>query len=850
MEKTLLDGKWKIRWSDGQRGGSPHYNKEPGQELDADLLGKKKEISDLYDERKWMDATVPGEVHLDLWKQGIIDNPYTGSNVLKARWVEEFVWYYRRVFEASDQYNSKHAFLKFDGLDYGAIVYLNGKEIGRHENAFYPLTINVSGKLKKENNVLVVRLESGIYSVSEKKITHLYSATMGIDNLLHKRMWIRKPQFSTGWDWAPRMMNVGIYKSVSLLTSDYAVITQSQIKNSLSKDLKKGCMRLSMFSETDIPKECNLSVEVSIDGVKIPCESKIENNEVSAIVNIDEPSLWYPIGYGEQKLYSVDYKLYIDNEIIYSGSKVTGFRLVEIDQSTHPDKGNYFILKVNGISIFAKGANFVPSDMIIAAADNKTRYNRLVDLAARANFNFLRVWGGGIYENESFFEICDRKGIMVWHDFISACATLPYSDEQFARSVKSEAVFNVRRLSHYPSLVAWCGNNEVDVHKVKQFQKSKNLPEDTKMYFDDLSKIVSEEDPEKYYQPSSPYSFDGSCYQNEYVGDQHPWSVGFLNKDYRDYLKMNCRFPNEGGILGPVGMSAISGCISDNNMHINSFEWDIHNNMLESWEYGTSADKNIEFWFNKDAGQLSLEEYVYAGGFVQSEGLTTYIDNFRSRKFDSAAAVFWMFNDCWPTTVSWTIVDYYLNPTLSFHSVRRAFECLRVIVLKDGEGFAVVVNSDYMKKCKCILRVGVFNCSGKYIHDESIEIIVPENSRDEYFRFPKDIELTNSDIPFAIVYDDKGNVLSQNRFIGNKYFELPLLPSDISVSTNDGEIILNSDVFVMGVCIDIQGDPVIEDNMFDLFPGISYKIKKTQDYKGIINTVNDFLQSKKQEGEL
>ena len=253
MITTSFNGKWKIRWSDGQRGGAPHFNKEPGQPMDADLLGLNKNISDLYDDIKWIDASVPGEVHLDLWNCGIIDNPYIESNVLKARWIEECMWYYRKVFDAASEYYSKYAYLKFEGLDYGAIIYLNGKEIARHENAFYPLIVNVSGKLKKQDNVLIVRLESGVYTIAEKKITHLYSATMGIDNLLHKRMWLRKPQFSAAWDWSQRSLNVGIHKSVSLLSSDFAIFTQSQIRNSLSPDYKNALVEIRIFAETKIP---------------------------------------------------------------------------------------------------------------------------------------------------------------------------------------------------------------------------------------------------------------------------------------------------------------------------------------------------------------------------------------------------------------------------------------------------------------------------------------------------------------------------------------------------------------------------------------------------------------------
>ncbi|MHB1452962.1 MAG: glycoside hydrolase family 2 protein [Saccharofermentanales bacterium] len=840
MKSFSLNGNWKIRWTNGQRGGSPHYIKEPGQQLDADLLGDKKEITDDYDSIKWIDAAVPGEVHLDLLKAGLIEDPYIKANILKCRWVEEFMWYYRKVFDAPAASQATSSFLRFDGLDYGALVYLNGKEIGRHENAFYPLLIDISGKLEPEGNVLVVRLESGLYSVSEKKVTDLYSATMGVDNLLHKRMWLRKPQFSTEWDWSSRLLNVGIFKDVSLLYSDIVIVSQCQLRTAVASDLQSASLELRFFLETEIPEGFPVTLSLKIDGSDHPAAISVRSREICAAANVAEPQLWFPHGYGPQPLYRIEYSLSISGKEVYSGTKTTGFRHFEVDQRRHPVEGSYFTFKVNGIQVFAKGSNFVPCDMIIAAIDYD-RYDRITDLALEANFNILRVWGGGLYESDDFFGLCDRKGILVWQEFISACSTLPYNDKEFADSFHREAIYNIRRLSHYPSLIAWCGNNEVDVHSIQAFKNYDCLPQDTPLYYEVLPVLLRCEDPDKYYQPASPYSIDGSCTGNDLVGDQHPWAVGFINKDHRDYRSMKCRFPNEGGILGPTSLDTIRQSLSEDQQFLHSFEWDVHDNMLENWMPGTSSDSNVRFWLDLDPRKLLLDEAVYALGMVQAEGLVTYIDSFRSKKFDTSAAIFWMYNDCWPATISWTIVDYYLRRTPAFHSVRKAFAPLRSIVVDTGAGFGIMVNNDAIHEGTYVLKYGAFDCGGNYLVNEEIGITAAANSCAAYALIPEAEGITPLHIVFSALYTCDGQMISQNRYLTPRFFELPLEKSTIE-SYLDGEYtVFESGRFVLGACTGIEDDDNIADNLFDLFPNVPYRVNTNGRLATIRYTVNDLL---------
>ncbi len=849
MKRQSLNGRWKIRWTDGQRGGAPHFAKEPGQAMDADLLDIKKEISDMYDPVKWIDATVPGEIHLDLLEAGLIEDPYTGINILKCRWVEEYYWYYRKVFDAKEAAKTKYAFLHFKGLDYAAKIYLNGKEIARHANSFRPLSVDVSGLLKKSGNVLVVGLDSGLYSVSEKPIRHLYSATMGIDNLLHKRVWLRKPQSSTEWDWSQRLLNVGIFDDVDLLWSDHTVVIQSQVRNDLSPDLKKAKSQIRFFP----PKELSFSQRALGKDVKVSLKLNgkdhtvdkltLEEGCISADFTVDKPRLWYPIGYGEQNLYEIEYTLHLGGIQVYTERKKTGYRYVLVDQSPHEKEGgNYFVIYVNNIPVFAKGANLVPADMITAAISDE-RYETLVDRAIEANFNILRVWGGGLYESDYFYSLCDEKGLLVWQEFISACATLPYDDPEFKDEVHKEATYQMRRLSIYPSLIVWCGNNEVDVHGVKEFTGSKDLPQDTPLYFEALPKILKEEDPEKYYQPSSPYSFDGSPSWNDLVGDQHPWQVGFENKDHRLYRDMKCRFPNEGGILGTTSLSTVESSLLEGQAYMHSFSWDIHDNMLENWKPGTSADNNVKFWLNIDVRSLDLDKALYALGAVQAEGLSTYIDHFRSRKFDSSAAIFWMYNDCWPATITWTVVDHALNRTPSFYAVKRAFAPIRALISKNSteEKYEILVNNDRLDSFKLNLESGFFTCDGR-ISDKMTQDIEISANACESFRLlgkdPKNDEL----IPYIILRDTDGNIISQNRYLEKRFYEIPLIKSpDIKVEKEEDWISFTSNVFVLNASTDLEGKREDIDSMFDLIPGIPYRIKTKNPDFNIIYSINDLI---------
>lgn len=829
MEQSL-NGVWKLCWSTGQRGGTPYVLKHPDdREWLWEIQGKKRTLPGRAENARWMDAQVPGEVHLDLLREGRIDDPYVHGNVLKARWVEECVWHYRRVFTPPREALEGRAFLRFDCLSLTAAVYLNGEEIARHNNSFYPLHVDVSGRLRPGENELLVRLESGLFDVCDRPIRQAWVASGTVDILLHKRMWMRIPQSHTEWDWSPRLLNVGIQGAVSLLWDPEVVIEQAAVSSQVREDLSAAQVRGRLFPAAGCGTKGECTLEMTVGGQRVSrVFDSLPAGGLEVSMTVENPRLWYPAGCGEQALYPVTLRLLCGERVVYEKQTETGFRHVRVDQRPHPEGGRYFVVHINGRPVFLKGANFVPADMITAAITPE-RYAVLVDRALEAHFNVLRVWGGGLYEAESFYDQCSRRGILVWQEFISACGDLPVHDEGFVSDITREIRYQARRLSRHPSLFAWCGNNEIPPYGIDWYMKT-------------LPAIIREEDPEKYYQPSSPYTDPEGAETADIweasSGDQHPWSVGFLNKDHRDYRRMACRFPNEGGILGPVSLPTMLDCVSPEGDYAGSFAWQVHDNMLAFQKDGSSPDEDTAFWLGLRPADLTLSEYVFAGGFVQGEGLADYADNFRRRAFDSACAIFWMYNDTWPCVRSWTIVDYRLNRTPSFYAVKRAFAPVRVVLVQEDGGAAVYGVNAGLEPVEAVLRFGAFRCGGTYRRDETRTVTLPPNASVRLIWFGGWREEA-LDIPFALLTDREGRELSRNRLLTRRYWEYPLGPAALRRRAGEGGTVLESDVFVLGVCLDLEGEKPLEDNLFDVFPGIPTVLKG--EAPPVIGTINDLL---------
>jgi len=810
LQRQSLDGVWELRHTDGQRGRTAH-----AERLDSDPA-------------KTLAAQVPGEVHLDLMRAGLLASPYLGAGVLAARWVEEEIWSYRRFFEAPRAALTGAAWLVFDGLDYAATILLNGQLVGKHDNTFMPCRLDVRGKLKAGRNLLVVHLDSGLHQVADKPGEGYLQSD---DQRLHKRHWLRKSQAQFSWDWAPRLINVGIFRPVALEWSAAPVrLDQFVPLVSLSSDLQRGSVRARVFVENPGQKarKGRLEVELVEANRKVAIEVELRPglSPVEAVIEIERPQLWWPRGHGEATLHTVRARLTVEGRLVGETQALVGFRHVRVVQDQHPETGRYFHLEVNGQKIFCKGGNLVPADMIAAAID-RPRMERLVELALEANFNFLRVWGGGHYESDDFFELCNRKGVLVWQDFTFACGKYPATDEGFLANVKREAVYNIRRLARHPSLVIWCGNNENEVATWSwgAYKRGVVAP-DYALYHLTLPQLMQQEDPTRYYQPSSPFAPDQQKPGRHDMGDQHPWEVGFDNVDFRDYRKMISRFANEGGLLGPTSLPTMLACLPEGQRFPGSFSWQVHDNSVDSWAQPSYVDKITDEWLGKPTRAMSIEDYVYWGGLIQGEALREYCDNFRRRMFSSGAAVFWMFNDCWPATRSWTIVDYYLRRTPAFHPVRRALAPLSVVVAEVDDEFVVIGINDTPDPVQGQLRCGVFRLAGGFAHDTTTPVTLAANAATPLARFARAaLKDPRAAAAFALLTDPEGNLLARNRLFLPRFKELAWAKPKLTVRMEGNVAVFESPTFVWGICTDLAGEGTVADNFFDVFPGIAHRVQ-------------------------
>jgi beta-mannosidase len=812
-----LDGRWKLKGIDGHRGSPESYCAEG------------------VDERTFTDAHVPGEVHLDLMRAGRIEDPRVGTNALKARWVEEECWIYRRTFTApAEALAARKAWLVFEGLDLAAEVYLNGQKVGTHANAFRPCRIEVTGLLRPERNLLAVALDAGLHTSAEKPALEYLPDYQG---LLHKRMWLRKPQYQFAWDWNPRLINVGIFRPARLEWADEARIDQVTVYPELAPDRSRATVhaRLHVENVTGEPLRATLTMHLpDADGARVTREVMLKPglSTESLAVELQKPKLWWPRPHGEQPLYRVVCELAVGGKVVDSRTRRTGIRSMRINQDPHPVEGRYFILEVNGVPVFAKGGNWVPADMIYADVD-AGRYRRLIDLALKANFNMLRVWGGGLYMDHDFLDLCDEAGIMVWHDLIFACSKYPSGDPEFLKNVRAEVTYVTRELSPHPSLVVWCGNNELEWGVWDWgYEKGRAFP-DYALYHHVFPCIMKDEDPSRPYWPSSPYSPDHEHPNSPIVGDQHPWHVSIQQnrENFWAYREDVSRFPNEGGALGASSPATLRQMLPENERYYLSPSWEYHDNEIAISARSLMIEEWFARWLGLDPRSMSLDDYAFFSAMLQSEALVEYVSNFRRRMFSTSSAIFWMYNDSWPVTHGWTIVDYYLRRKLAYHPVRRAFDPLQIIPAIEGDKVLILGVNDTLEPWRGDACFGIARIDGRGKRQWSVPVNLAPNACTSVGEFPLaqwEEQGYKETLAFAALLR-WGRVLRQNRILMAPYKEIVWPRAQVSVERVQGRADFSCDTFAWGVCLDPNGEADLPDDLFDLLPGITWSVPWPED---------------------
>ncbi len=616
--------------------------------LDLNWTFKQPDTSD------FLPATVPGVVHLDLMAHGKLEDPFFRDNEKKQYWVGESDWQYRTTFSVTAQ-DLEHACIRlvFYGLDTLATIALNGQTIGKADNMYRTWTFDVKAALKVGDNVLDVTFAAPMPFVrrmdAERGI--LPSWAVG-GHRLNAGSYIRKQPSNFGWDWGPQFVTCGIWRKVELLMFNTARITDVLI---VQDHAAPGQVRVTITPEIErIDEDAALRVDVSILRNDRLIASQQFHPDRIVPLDIPQPELWYPNGMGDQPLYHVRVRLLDSNGcVIDQWERQIGLRTLKLVRQ--PDAwGESFHFEVNGHPFFAKGANWIPADPFVARLKRED-YEPLIADAAAAHMNMLRVWGGGIYESDSFYDLCDEYGICIWQDFMFACGTYPTYDMEFMENVRAEAVDNVRRLRHHPSLALWCGNNEIEQGLLGHEWTATTMGmEDYVRLFDVLLKqVVHQEHPEGAYWPGSPHSPHGDRldWQNPACGDVHLWGVWHGLKPFEWYYESTHRFVSEFGLQSFPQPNTLFPLLNES-------DFDIHSPVMtyrQRSEVGNNAIASyMADWFQPVNG---FEAKLWISQILQGIAMKIGIEHWRRQMPRTMGTLYWQLNDMWQAP-SWSSVEY------------------------------------------------------------------------------------------------------------------------------------------------------------------------------------------------
>jgi beta-mannosidase len=774
-----------------------------------------------------VEAAVPGDVHVDLIEAGLIDEPLYGQNAPDCRWVEEKDWWYARTFDLPADAVGGRVELHFEGLDCTADVWLNGAHLGRTNNANIPHTLDATAAARAGLNRLVVRVDTGTRAAAGKEL--LPYSMHGAEE---PRVWMRKAQFTYGWDWASRLATCGIWRRVELRAFQAAALRDVCLRTHLEGD---GSARVEVLAEVENLSGAALSVQVEVTLSRGAAYTTLLKGKIAPGVHtlsgelaIPEPDLWWPAPLGGQPLYDVTAVLSARRRELDRRAFRHGLREVALLQEPlEGDEGTSFVIAVNGQKVFCKGANWVPADSILARV-TPARYSALVGAAAEANFNMFRVWGGGVFEDDAFYQLCDEHGILIWHDFLYACAYYPDEDEEFVAEARREAEAALRRLRNYASIALWCGNNENQwIHyQRRQGGAATGRCVGERLYDEVLPEVCARMDPTRPYWPGSPYG--GEDPNSEFEGDRHGWFVSIQAPtleeriDYRLYARDRAKFMSEFGILAPPPLESARRYLPPDQIQRGSPAWETHNNRFEK---GTNQEALKRYW--RPAEELPLEQYVRVSQMIQAEALKFALEHWRRRKFLTAGALFWMYADCWGE-VGWTIIDYYLRRKPSYYAVKRALAHLLVSFQQEGDQMGVWLVNDRLDALAGELTTGWVNLRTGEVVSDAVECEAPANAAAEVAR----MDMPDGDRTGWMAFgrfESEGRLLSYNRhFLAGFQFNALRLPDAIVTvePVEEGSAVeVRTTDFAWQVHLEFPRGVWLEDNDFDMLPGEVRRIR-------------------------
>lgn len=621
------------------------------------------------DSSVFMPAFVPGNIHTDLLKNGLIPDPFLGENEKLVQWVGQRNWVYKSQFTlTSKELNETHHELILEDIDTYAKVFLNGHFIGATDNQFRKFVLPIHGLLKDTNEI---QLEFTSVLPIAKKEAEKYAYTYPGED----KVFVRKAQYQFGWDWGPTLLTCGIGK-IHLHGWSHAKLLHTQYQL-ISYQEKEAHLKFLVSIQSDSSIKAKVTYIYLQDGKAIVNQMEIPVNIGTHIypidVRIQNPILWWCNGYGKPHLYPFTFMLHAGQQFLGSNQMDIGIRTVKWIQK--PDTvGSSFYLELNGIPVYSKGANYIPPHSFLNGL-NDSVYRYLVQNASEANMNMLRVWGGGVYAPDAFYKACDEVGLMVWQDFMFACAMYP-AHKEIAENIREEAVDQVQRLRNHASLVMWCGNNEIDEgwknwgwqkQYAYSFNDSSRIAQDYHKIFEEiLPSVVSQNDSSRFYWPSSP-SIGWGRKESLLKGDAHYWGVWWGMLPFQMYEHKVGRFMSEYGFQGMPSIFTFQKFLQKGFDPIDSAE------LLQHQKHPTGY-QTIQTYLQRDFAQPnSFSQYVYTSQLLQARGMKIAIEAHRRSKPYNMGTLYWQLNDCWPVT-SWSSTDYYGHKKAVYYQIKRSFE--------------------------------------------------------------------------------------------------------------------------------------------------------------------------------
>lgn len=652
-------------------------------------------------------AKVPGCQYTDLLHNKLIANPYEDSSFAFMQAIAKIPFTYSTHFEVSEnQLSSATPMLVFKGLDTYAKVYLNGQLILSANNMHRSWSCEVKPWLKVGLNFLSIRFEP-ITAVTEQLAKkQKYTLPGG------EYVFVRKAAYQFGWDWAPRFLTAGIWKDIELVWQAENEIKHTQyVLHSLTDSLAKASYKIVLNK----PAQANTTVELNIKYKEIKKVAVVASGqkEVTIDFEIVDPHFWWCNGMGSAYLYEASLTLNSNHQELDQTRTTFGLRTLEWVQ-TPDDSGSSFYLKLNGYPVFMKGANWVPANSFLSEV-NKESYTHLLQLAVDANLNMLRVWGGGVYEQDEFYEQCDKRGILVWQDFMFACAMYP-GDTVYMSNVAAEAEEQIIRLRNHPSLALWCGNNESDEgwHNwgwQKQYGysyvDSSEIWENYQMLFHQLlPSKVGKLDAARYYHPSSPANGWGRAKAYK-IGDVHYWGVWWGDEPFKKYEEKVGRFVSEYGFQGFPSSELLLTYLDSNDLQFNSLN-------LLAFQKHPRGFELIRAQMVREGIKPSDSLLVFAhqSALLQAKGIEMAIDAHRRNMPYCMGSLFWQWNDCWPS-ISWSAIDFIGKPKPVYYAVKRAFKPIRqqCIITKDSVQFLLI--SDQVDSLLVTAKIQIYDVTGQ-----------------------------------------------------------------------------------------------------------------------------------------